>query len=338
MEITDSKKIILDSDFNVGNLSLFGLKLGDSVDKIKSDTENRFQFGSLWVGSDSDASYRADKETKSQIVEFLLRGEFLVDLKLTSPKRISKSFGKPKAIEKRNGTHYYFYPERKIVVAWWAEYDKLFGVYIGENIIEQTYLTSKDFLNKYFEFKGMVPDVDDWNLKKLKYNEPRYYRLKELNSLMKAFELGGDLLNDLKNKEFLKNREESVFEPIYQDIEKYASDSKIEKDRFGEEEKQRMRKQGISMIFQEFMRFIEEIRKTLGFNSCWLESGSISSRYIINKTSRLLKTVDQTELKKIEELICKVIDPYDKRISLSELIDKFGYPDVDLQAIDMDNY
>ncbi len=338
MEILDNKKIILEKDFAPDNLSLFGLKLGDSVDKIQTDKENRFQYGSLWIGTDSEASYRADEESKSIIVEFLFRGEFLDDLKLTSPKRITRKLGKPEAIEKKNGTHYYFYPQKRMVVAWWAEHDKLFGIYIGENIIEQTYLTSKDFLNKYFEFKRMVPELNEWNLKRLKYNEPRYYRLKELNSLMKAFGLGDDLLNDFTNRGFLTNREESDFEAIYQDIEQYASETNIEKSRFGIEEKRLMRERGIAMIFQEFMRFVEEIRGVLRFNSGWLESGSVSTRYIIKKTGSMLKTFDQTKLNEIEKLICLVIDPYDKRISLSELIDKFGYPDVDLRAIDMNNY
>ena len=55
------KEIILEKDFAPDNLSLFGLKLGDSVDKIQTDKENRFQYGSLWIGTDGEGLNRVLK-------------------------------------------------------------------------------------------------------------------------------------------------------------------------------------------------------------------------------------------------------------------------------------
>lgn len=338
MEISNDKKIILDKDLSPENLCLFGLKLGDSVEEIPTDKENRFQYGSLWISSNSEASYRADSERKSVIVEFLLRGEFLTDLKLTSPRRIVRKFGKPQAIEKSNGTHYYFYPERKLVVSWWHEYDKLFGVYIGDNIIKQTEYTVKNFLDKYYEFKAMVPDYRNWNHKSLKHNEPRLYRLKELESLIRAFDIGTDLLQDFQNRKFLERRTLSDFEPIIKDIEKYALNDKYEKERYQSEMERAKSVRWFEMLIQNFMRFSEEMRNILKFNSGVLEAGSLIFRYSINKTQKLLNGIDLKELKEIDELLCKVLDPKSKIFTKSELIKNFNFPDVDLEAIDMENY
>ncbi|WP_299521830.1 hypothetical protein [Winogradskyella sp.] len=338
MEISNDKKIVLDKDLSPENLCLFGLKLGDSVEEIPTDKENGFQYGSLWISSNSEASYRADSERKSVIVEFLLRGEFLTDLKLTSPRRIVRKFGKPQAIEKSNGTHYYFYPERKLVVSWWHEYDKLFGVYIGDNIIKQTEYTVKNFLDKYYEFKAMVPDYRNWNHKSLKYNEPRLYRLKELESLIQAFDIGTDLLQDFQNRKFLERRTLSDFEPIIKDIEKYALNDKYEKERYQSEIERAKSVRWFEMLIQNFMRFSEEMRNILKFNSGVLEAGSLIFRYSINKTQKLLNDIDLKELKEIDELLCKVLDPKSKIFTKSELIKNFNFPDVDLEAIDMENY
>lgn len=337
MEISNDKKIILDKDLNPNRISLFGLKLGDSVNEIPTDKENRFQFGSLWIGTDLDASYRAD-ESKQIIVEYLFREKFLEDLKLTNPRRILKKFGKPEAIEKKNGTHYYFYPERKLVVAWWQEYDKLFGVYIGDNIIKQTNYTVKDFLDKYYEFKSMVPNYKDWNQKSLKYNEPRFYRLKELESLIRAFDIGTDLLQDFQNRKFLERRTLSDFEPIIKDIEKYALNDEYEKERYESEMERAQSVRWFEMLIQKFMRFSEEMRSILKFNSGVLEAGSLIFRYSINKTQKLLDDIDLNELKEIDELLCRVLDPKDRVFTKNELIKNFNFPDVDLEAIDMENY
>jgi len=69
----------------------------------------------------------------------------------------------------------------------------------------------------------MVPDHNEWNARSLKFNEPRFYRLKQLESLMRAFEIGNDLLRDFRNQGFLNNRSIGDFQSIIDDIEKYVA-------------------------------------------------------------------------------------------------------------------
>jgi hypothetical protein len=53
----------------------------------------------------------------------------------------------------------------------------------------ETY-TAKDILDLYLEFEGMQSDQDTWAEGNLQDNPPRFYRLKALGSLFRAFELG----------------------------------------------------------------------------------------------------------------------------------------------------
>jgi hypothetical protein len=49
-----------------------------------------------------------------------------------------------------------------------------------------------DLLDKILEFVTMTPNEREWNYKSLNSNQPRQIRLKQINSLLKAFSLTSD--------------------------------------------------------------------------------------------------------------------------------------------------
>ncbi|MGD1840951.1 MAG: hypothetical protein ACFB0B_08660 [Thermonemataceae bacterium] len=204
-------------------------------------------------------------------------------------------------------------------------------------MIEPTHLSANDFLHKYFEFKAMEPNLRRWSLRRLKHNEPRYYRLKALLALLKAFELGSHLRKDFTEGGFLKIRDVTDFLAIYEDIEQYIQATPFEKRLISEEGKQ-VDRYALEAVFQGFMDFLEVMHNTLKFNSGWLEAGCVSARYSIRKTEEVLKSIDRAAIQQIEKLVCKVIDPNDKKLSIAALVDKFDYPDIDLRAIDAEYY
>ncbi|WP_155966918.1 hypothetical protein [Niastella koreensis] len=46
-------------------------------------------------------------------------------------------YGFPEAVEQKSGTTYFFYPGKKLVVAWDNAKDQISGIYLGDNIIKQ---------------------------------------------------------------------------------------------------------------------------------------------------------------------------------------------------------
>jgi len=75
--------------------------------------------------------------------------------------------------------------------------------------------TAKDFLEIYLEFVDLVPKQSEWNEEAISSNPPRLYRFQQLKSLMKAFEIGDDLLRDFKEGEFLNKKDSLDFSLLY---------------------------------------------------------------------------------------------------------------------------
>lgn len=341
MEITENISQITNPELDLNSMTVLGIKLGDSREDIPVELISEGPHGG-WLHTAKGITIRISEEEPKKVVEFILKPELLEDLKITKERRIEKRFGKTISKEKKRGTTFYFYENQKVVVGWDNSNDKLFGVYIGNNIIKQTQFQIIDFLDKFYEFKGMVPNSNEWNARSLKYNEPRFYRLKELESLMSAFEIGNDLQKDLQkdfqNRNFLTNRSIDDFKAIIEDIEKYVVTKEFEKKRWEREAERLTDVNRFGMLIQSFMRFSEETRSLLRFNSGWLETGSVTSRYSIYKTQKLLDNIDLSELNEIEALLGKLLDPKERVFTKSELIKNYNFPDVDLHSIDMENY
>lgn len=337
MEILNNISELANPLIDEKKITVYGLKLGDSQDSIPKEIITEGPYGG-WLHTNKGFVIRILNNGDRSIAEFLFRPGLLDNLKLQRKESISNVFGFPEAVEQRSGTTNYFYPGKKIVVAWDNAENQISGIYLGNNIIQQTEFRIKDFLDKYYEFKAMVPNYKEWNSKSLRQNSSRYYRFKELESLLSAFNIGSNLLEDYQNRNFLNNRNLSDFEPMINDIEKYALNDSFEKERYTAEFKRFSSPRDFSMVIQEFMRFSEEMRNILKFNSGWLETGSIRSRYLIYKTQKLLDNIDLTELREIEVILSKALDPIGKVFTKYELIKNYDFPDVDLHKIDIENY
>ncbi len=212
--------------------------------------------------------------------------------------------------------------------------------------------TTKDLVYKTFEFRGMVPNSNDWNESSLKYNQPRLIRFKRLNSLLKAFDLTrtekqkNSLWTILSGKkkvkesemtkneiepflrgDFIYKRESAEYPRIQELIEKEKS---FESDSFN----------GIRDIYsfyQHLMKYRIEIDKVLRHNSGVLEASSLGFRSAISLTVELNNELYK-KVEKIDELLFEIINPNGLTFDEETLIKEYGFPKADLDAIDMDNY
>ena len=319
IELLNNISEITNPNLDLESITVSGIKLGDSFDSIPDELKSANRFNGRWLHTNKDVTFRISENEPGTVVEFLFRPTALQKLDLSTIESIESVFGKADGIEQKRSITYYFYKQQNMVVAWMTNNKELLGVYLGENSIQVTEFRIKDFLDKFYEFKAMVPDHTQWKGTMLKYNEPRFYRLKELQSLMRAFDIGTNLLDDYQNRNFLKRRSVEDFKPILEDIEKYANTSDREKERWDQESERMNSIHGFEMLIQSFMRFSEEMRTIMRFNGGWLEAGSITSRYSIYKTQKLLNAIDFTELYEIESLLGKILDPNDRAFTKVEL-------------------
>lgn len=331
---TDLTRMI-DKDFDPDKLKIGGLSLGSSVKDSLENFDVSDSHG-VWINTKQGVSLRHYNDEQKTLAQFIIHAEVLNGLKLQKESDIEKQFGPPNAIEKSMGDIYYFYPEKKMVVSWKISGDELRGIHIGESNIKPTEFSIRDFFELYQTFREMVPDSTEWNAKSLRDNEPRFYRLLALESLMKAFNIGTDLERDFLYQGFLKNRSIEDFEPILQDMELFRKNDEFEQNRNKDQSSMEKSADRYEMLIQNFMNFSFEVRSLLRFNSGWLEAGSIDARYSIHKTQNLLNKIDLKELNHIEEMLGKLLDPRQQTFTKHQLILNYDYPDVDLHKIDFD--
>lgn len=212
--------------------------------------------------------------------------------------------------------------------------------------------TTKDLLDKTFEFKGMVPNSDKWNVNSLKYNQPRLIRFKRLNALFRAFKLtrtekqknsfwtilnGNKKVKEgnlTKNEitpflrgDFIYKRESIKYPRIQELIEK---EKLFESDTFNE-------KRDIIMFYNHLMKYRIAVYNVLNHNSQVLEASSLGFRSAISLTNKWNNELNK-KVKVIDELLIEIINP--NKISFQEdiLIKEYDFPKEDLDSIDMDNY
>ncbi len=202
---------------------------------------------------------------------------------------------------------------------------------------EKTY-TTKTFLEVYLQFIDLVPNQSDWNEEAISSNPPRLYRFQQLKSLMTAFEIGEDLLTDFKEGGFLSRRENLDLSLLFEDMQKYVQ-SNISNEE--QEESILILKNDakssikIRFLFKHFLKIIEETNKFININSGIISSMPIGI-YFTSKTNALIHSIDKTKFEELKMIVCSMIDSEHKIFSRKILIEKYNFPDVDLEAIDIE--
>jgi len=334
MEILKDISIITNSAVDPNELTFNSLKLGDPISSLNENIITGGPFAN-WYHTNIGITYKVDES--ENVIEVLLKDELITKLNINQKGQIESHFGGPLSIENKGGYTYYFYPNRSMVLSWKNETNELQGIYIGINTIKETCYSIGDFLDKYFEFKSLEPDTRNWNVKSLKGNKPRYIRLLRLNSFIKAFGLGEEL-SDFLNYSFVEKLKPESATEIKDDIKQFALSNERLKERWEYDSERLNSPRNYQMIIQQFLRFIEQMNKTLKFNSTWLEASTLTSQYSINKTQNVLKSIDTDALDNIKRILCNLIDPEKRKFTKSQLVNNFGFPNEDLEAIDMDNY
>lgn len=190
--------------------------------------------------------------------------------------------------------------------------------------------TAFEFLPLYFEFKAMTPDISQWNEKSLKDNPPRFYRLLQLKSLIKAFGLEIDL-SEFESGNFIHKKDISEYKFLLKGLEKFAQ---IENNK---DETDEIDNSDIEHVFRQYFKLLEAIFIVKSCNSGLIEVKSVSARFTYTTSKLFVEELNNLQhLMRIEMIIASIIDPESREYSKSDLIEKYNFPDVDLFDIDLD--
>lgn len=204
-----------------------------------------------------------------------------------------------------------------------------------------------DLLEKILEFVAMTPNEREWNYKSLSDNQPRLIRLKQINSLLKAFSLTSnknifekatnyfnpDLVVEIKsilNGDFIINKKLEDFNELIIFAKQFLQENHRSFDR-------EISQKELSFIYPKMIDFKIKLREIIDFNSGWLEASSTFSIFHIILTNSISSNLDN-KYDKLDHVLELFINPSRKTFYEKELIEKFGYPTEDLSQVDMDNY
>jgi hypothetical protein len=201
-------------------------------------------------------------------------------------------------------------------------------------------ITTNHLLEKIFEFTAMTPDEKEWDVAKLQSNKPRQVRLQRIEAMLTAFGLyerkpkrlfasvttirsaierllDGDFIGDLDDATLAV-----LDDYVAKQLDYSYSDRKIASDE-------------LQFIYRYLMKYKKQLYKLERFNSGWLEASGNLSQYAIGLTSTITAhLVGKT--KELDYLLELIINPNRYTFTEQELIDKYGYPDVDLLDLDLD--
>ena len=192
---------------------------------------------------------------------------------------------------------------------------------------------------KIFEFVNLNPDKNTWELDLLKDNPSSLIRLKQIDSLIQAFNLRSDNLSlreeiqQILNGDFFTSLNRTVSENITKLVHQFLLNNDVEKEYINQ-----IKGHEINFIFPKILSYKKQLNNLLNFNSGWLECHPRLNMLFFHLL--LVDDINQNlqgKYEKLDEIIELIINPANKAFSEKELIENFGYiSDDQLDEIEMD--
>ena len=180
-------------------------------------------------------------------------------------------------------------------------------------------ITAHDLLHCYLEFGILESDVENWTEGALIDNQPRLYRIKMLQSMLRAFGIS-DLVSFRRGQFIEQNNSQRYAHAL-----SLISEGIISADR----------NNCLSECFTVLMRHREEVENVMRFGSGAYSFGSILLGDIYRRIWDFIAVIKE-EVKAIDKIIVAIISPEEQSFPVEELIRDYEFPNVDITAIDLD--
>jgi hypothetical protein len=193
-------------------------------------------------------------------------------------------------------------------------------------------LSAKDVVIKYFELLSLTDNINEWGEESFLKNEPRYYRFRQLKILFEAYSLGE--FADFEKGEFIKQRPLEVYTELInmaKHFDKEILGSEIE---YYKEKEHFNDYRTIKWLYNKLIGYRKVIAKAIHYiDGVSLESG------LYMYTCDLIRHSNHTiskEIDIIDDVLSFLISPSGETFSVNELIVKYGFPDVNIEDIDLE--
>jgi hypothetical protein len=185
-----------------------------------------------------------------------------------------------------------------------------------------TIITARSLLLAFLELRSLTPKLADWTDERLSDNPPRLFRLRRLMALFRAFGLPWDPLSFTEGK-FIRPEQ-----PRYAALlGKLAGE-------MSEGSRRRVEGHHLPKFFEILYEYRERVENVLSFSSGVLEASGLYL-HAHNKAGKVNQVI-RGNLPLIEDSLAELISPEGAEFRVEQLIQDYGYPDVDLFEIDAD--
>lgn len=192
-------------------------------------------------------------------------------------------------------------------------------------------ITGDDIIYKFFDLKSLEPDYAKWTEEELKGNDPRYYRLLQIEAMLRY--LGIKNVNEFVTGNFTLKRSEEYYETFLKSAQMYLRSLSEYRNRRHDF---KLDNHSLPRAFKQILDYRDKLNELIYHQAGVLEASGLYlwtyekineanfylERNIIHVNGILLKFLDCT----------KTI-----RMPLDELKQNYGYLDINLGMVDADN-
>lgn len=317
-----------------------GVCLGDRFeDLIKVDLTDQEVRSGAWSRIYAGVRfYGAIVEGVKRITGIFLTAKSFEVLPTPILDTIELHHGEAYFVEHRNGSTYFHYPAHQTILSPHSGKDGPCMLYIGESGPKLPLYTAYSFLEVFVDF--IISLNNAWELKvKPDQGFLPYYYQQRLLAFLRAFDLGEEIDADLVHCKFLLERnsdKENKVKLFLLDLIESMEDEEF-RDRL---KAMRDRTSPVSssfdthVFFTSLLSFYVKYRRFTNNNFIALEGPSFSLNFAFYYTREVYSSIKQEAVENIRSILAFIIDPEQRTFDKKQMIEQFGYPDVDLEQME----
>lgn len=248
-----------------------------------------------------------------------VHGPVLSPLPFAKEADIERLLGPSKGLEQKSGCVVHHYPERNFSVGWHAKQDRLDHIALGAVNWVPPLFGAKEVLREWLDaaYAGLAPNWEEPTDR----TTSRWVRHARVVALLRAFGLGTP--EDFAEGRFLAEKPLSTYPRAAQVLrETQEAGGDNERDTLGR-------------LFWWLLLYRQQAEKLLQFNSGWLAASHLGILTALRLTGEANEDLTAA-LEELDLLLVELIEPSGKQVPERELIERWGWPLVDLEELLMD--
>lgn len=327
------------------DIKVCGVRLGDKFEDLTSVslTEQELRQGSWMRVQSGIRFYGGELEGVKRIKGIFIAAQYLKPLNTPILETVQDHCGPAYFVEQRMGQTYYHYPDHRTILSPISNNVNLIGVHIGEAGPTLPQYSAYSLLEAFVEILLPLGNYKREFELKAEPGSLEYYYHQRLIAFLRAFEIGEEINSDFVDCEFIAARsseEVGVIEAFLINLIKEMEDQDFAqrlnsmRGRFPSADP----RFNIRIIYNSLLSFYIKYKRFLGGTAIGLEGPSYPLDFAFYYTHQVYSSINKEAVEQIRAILAFIIDPKKRSFDKKEMIEQFGYPNVDIEWMKNQEY